>query len=69
MRFAITALALLCTLLGGALARDLCVARAGAEEGALRRPDVERIVKALEDQARATRELAREVREAGRGRK
>jgi hypothetical protein len=60
-------------VLAGAVARDLFVGRAGAEEDALRRQDVVQIVRALEAQASATKELVgatkdvgREVREAGR---
>lgn len=45
----------------GALARDAFVSRAGAAEDALRRSDVERIVRALEGQTQATKDLARAV--------
>lgn len=53
------ALALLCALLAGALAHDLLVPTAGAQEDALRRSDVTAIVRALERQADATKELVR----------
>jgi|GEM_PF-4289401 len=55
-------LALLCALLAGALARDLLVAPVRAEEDALRRSDVTAIVRALERQADATKELVRATR-------
>jgi len=40
--------------------------RAAAIEDALRRSDVERIVKALETQSQATRDLARVIERCGR---
>ncbi len=61
------ALALAGALLLGALLRDLLVSPARAEDDVIRRTDVTSIVRALEKQAEATRDLAREVRDAGRG--
>jgi hypothetical protein len=61
-----TALALLSALLAGALARDLIVDRARAADDVITRSDVTAIMRALEAQARATADVAREVREAGR---
>lgn len=59
-------LSLFCALLSGALARDLVIDRARAANDVVTRQDVNTIVRALETQARATQDLVREVREAGR---
>jgi hypothetical protein len=62
----IGALALLCAFLAGALARDLLVPFAAAAGDMIVRADVLVIVRALEQQAHATKDIAREVRDAGR---
>jgi hypothetical protein len=56
----------LCALLAGALLRDALVSRAGADEAAVRRTDVERIVRALEAQTSSAQDVARAVRDAAR---
>lgn len=68
-----SALALLCAVLVGALARDLVVPSVSAEDDVIRRSDVTTILRALEKladaankQAEATKDVAREVRDAGR---
>jgi hypothetical protein len=60
------ALLLCAAFLAGVLARDVFVDRASASGDALTRGDLDRVVRALEAQAKATGEVAREVRDAGR---
>jgi hypothetical protein len=59
-------LVVLCALLAGALLRDVFVDRARAEEAAVRRNDVDRIVRAVEAQAKATADVARAIVDAAR---
>lgn len=61
------ALALLCALLLGALARDAFTAQpARASSEALTRSDVNAIVRALQDNAKANAEVARAVADVAR---
>jgi hypothetical protein len=61
-----TILALLCALLTGALVREALMPMARASGDVVTRSEVERVVRALEGQAKATEDLERAVREAGR---
>jgi hypothetical protein len=66
MRRSTTILALLCALLAGALGREALTPTARASGDVVTRSDVERVVRALEGQAKATETLERAVRDVSR---